>query len=301
MGNRRNRRGVVVDGMLLLDKPAGMSSNAALQIAKRLLNAQKAGHTGSLDPIATGLLPLCFGKATKVSEMFLNFDKTYEVTLKLGFKTDTGDKEGTVIESSPVRPSRDDVETALEPYHGEILQVPPMYSALKRNGQPLYKLARQGIEVEREPRKVTIYNIELVSLDGDTLKLHVSCSKGFYIRSLAMDLGDDLGCGAYVEELRRDSVGEFSIENAITLEQLEASGIGQDRQRLLISAYHALQHLPKVDLPENTVAFFCNGQAVQVVCQIHTGLARLYSPNDRFLGLGVLTPDGRVAPKKLFV
>ena len=290
-----------MDGMLLLDKPAGMSSNAALQIAKRLLNAQKAGHTGSLDPIATGLLPLCFGKATKVSEMFLNFDKTYEVTLKLGFKTDTGDKEGTVIESSLVRPSRGDVETALEPYQGEILQVPPMYSALKRNGQPLYKLARQGIEVEREPRKVTIYNIELVSLDGDTLKLHVSCSKGFYIRSLAMDLGDDLGCGAYVEELRRDSVGEFSIENAITLEQLEAIGTGQDRQRLLVSADHALQHLPKVDLPENTVAFFCNGQAVQVVCQIHTGLARLYSPNDRFLGLGVLTPDGRVAPKKLFV
>ena len=208
---------------------------------------------------------------------------------------------GAVIESSPVRPSRDDVETALEPYRGEILQVPPMYSALKRNGQPLYKLARQGIEVEREPRKVTIYNIELVSLDGDTLKLHVSCSKGFYIRSLAMDLGDDLGCGAYVEELRRDSVGEFSIENAITLEQLEAIGTGQDRQRLLVSADHALKHLPKVDLPENTVAFFCNGQAVQVVCQIHTGLARLYSPNDRFLGLGVLTPDGRVAPKKLFV
>ena len=195
MGSRRIRRGVPVDGMLMLDKPAGISSNGALQAAKRLLNAQKAGHTGSLDPIATGLLPLCFGKATKVSEMFLNFDKSYTATLQLGTSTDSGDRAGNVINSLPVNVSLEEIESALSSFRGEIMQVPPMYSALKRNGQPLYKLARQGIEVERAPRKVTVYDIELCSFNETKLVLHVSCSKGFYVRSLAMDLGVELGCG----------------------------------------------------------------------------------------------------------
>jgi len=301
MAARRNRRGVPVDGMLMLDKPAGISSNGALQIAKRLLNAQKAGHTGSLDPLATGLLPLCFGKATKVSEMFLNFDKSYTATLQLGKTTDSGDREGNVIESLPVRTCLEEIETALSSFRGEIMQVPPMYSALKRNGQPLYKLARQGIEVERAPRKVTVYDIEVRNFCETTLVLHLSCSKGFYVRSLAMDLGEILGCGACVEELRRDTVGEFSVENAITLEQLEAISTEDDRQGLLLSADQALQHLPKVDLPENTVPYFCNGQAVRVIAHPVEGLARLYSPSNQFLGLGEFTLDGKVAPKRLFV
>jgi tRNA pseudouridine55 synthase len=289
-----------MDGMLLLDKPCGVSSNHALQSAKRLLNAQKAGHTGSLDPIATGLLPLCFGKATKVSGMFLESDKAYVVDIKLGVATDSGDREGNIISETNEIPPFEKIEESLKPFMGEILQIPPMYSALKRNGQPLYKLARQGIEVERAPRQVTIFNLTVQSFKDDMLTLEVVCSKGFYIRSLAMDLGESLGIGAHVKELRRTAVAGFTVAEAVTLEQLEALESPETRQNLLTPVDRALSHLPKVDLPESSVSFFCHGQTVRTVAPFKTGLNRLYAANERFLGLAEITDDGKVVPKRLF-
>ena len=219
-----------MDGMLLLDKPCGVSSNHALQSAKRLLNAQKAGHTGSLDPIATGLLPLCFGRATKVSGMFLESNKTYVVDIQLGVSTNTGDREGSIIAEANEIPLFEKIEKSLEPFIGEISQIPPMYSALKRNGQPLYKLARQGIEVERTPRQVTIFKLTVLSFSDDILRLEVVCSKGFYIRSLAMDIGESLGVGAHVKELRRTAVAGFTVAESVTLEQLESLESPETRQ-----------------------------------------------------------------------
>jgi tRNA pseudouridine55 synthase len=298
-GNRR-RKGIPMDGMLLLDKPCGVSSNHALQSAKRLLNAQKAGHTGSLDPIATGLLPLCFGRATKVSGMFLESNKTYVVDIQLGVSTNTGDREGSIIAEANEIPLFEKIEKSLEQFIGEISQIPPMYSALKRNGQPLYKLARQGIEVERTPRQVTIFKLAVLNFSDDILRLEVVCSKGFYIRSLAMDIGESLGVGAHVKELRRTAVAGFTVAKSVTLEQLESLESPETRQNLLTPVDRALYHLPKTDLPENCVRFFCHGQTVRTVAPFTPGLNRLYAANERFLGLGEITDDGRVVPKRLF-
>ena len=282
-GNRR-RKGVPLDGMLLLDKPTNISSNHALQATKRLLNAQKAGHTGSLDPIATGLLPLCFGKATKVSGMFLESNKAYEVEIKLGITTDSGDREGQIINESASTTSLSQIEEALSPFMGEISQIPPMYSALKRNGQPLYKLAREGIEVERSPRKVTVYELSIIDFDKDILKLNVVCSKGFYIRSLAMDIGESLGIGAHVSELRRTAVGSFTIDQSVTLDQLEFLEGPDARQKLLIPIDQALTHLPQLNLPETSASFLVHGRTVRAIQPFKTGLTRLYEDGQRFLG-----------------
>lgn len=295
--------------MLLLDKPNGLSSNQALQKAKRLLNAQKAGHTGSLDPLATGLLPLCFGQATKISGLFLNADKCYQVKIQLGVKTDSGDCDGNVIEQPETEPNRTcstrptlpQIEKALQQFRGQIDQIPPMYCALKHNGQPLYKLARQGIEIPRQPRQVTVYDLSIIDFQDDFLTLNISCSKGFYVRSLAMDLGEMLGCGGHVNELRRVRVGTFTIDHAVTLEQLEVLESQQHRQRLLLPSDHVLAHLPKVDLTAKTAHYFCQGQSVRALKLPEPGMARIYAEDNSFLGLGEVITDGTVCPKRLFI
>lgn len=218
---RRRKRGRDITGILLLDKPTDITSNKALQQAKFLYFAAKAGHTGALDPIATGVLPICFGEATKFSQYLLNADKKYRVTAKLGEKTTTADREGEVIESKPVDVTEEQLVKVLQQFKGTISQVPSMYSALKKDGVPLYKLARKGIEVERDAREVDIYSLELVTFSDDEFVLDVHCSKGTYVRNLVEDIGDELGCGAHVLELRRTAVGDFNLGQTVTLAHLE--------------------------------------------------------------------------------
>ena len=219
----RRKSGRDIDGMLLLDKSPGMSSNGAVQRVKRLYSANKVGHTGSLDPIATGLLPLCLGEATKLSGFLLDTDKRYFVKVRLGRTTATADTEGETLEEKPV-PMLDTqaIEAVLQRFRGDIAQVPPMYSALKHKGKKLYELARKGLEVEREARRVSIYELTLLGFGSDFLELDVHCSKGTYIRSLAQDIGMEIGCGAHVEQLRRTAVGGFTLDQSVTLEKLEA-------------------------------------------------------------------------------
>ena len=286
--------------MLLLDKPEGCSSNQALQKAKYLLNARKAGHTGSLDPIATGLLPLCFGETTKISNLFLHADKTYQVDIKLGVTTETGDREGNIVNTNSVDVNRERVEEVLARYRGEFKQVPPMYSALKRNGQPLYKLARKGIEVDRDARPVCVYSLSLDEFKQDLLSLTVSCSRGFYIRSLAEDIGRDLGCGGHVQSLRRTRVGDFTVEQAVTLEQLEAIISPEQRGKLLLPTDRGLAHLPEIRIPENLARYIKLGQSVRTIQGSSPGLVRLYGESSGFLGLAEVTEDNRLAPKRLF-
>ena len=289
-----------VDGVLLLDKPAGLTSNEALQRAKRLLGARKAGHTGSLDPIATGLLPLCFGEATKVSRFLLEADKRYRTTFRLGEITDTGDAQGEVVQRRPVGVTRREVERALGRFQGEIEQVPPMYSAIKRGGQPLYKLARQGIEVEREARVVRVEEVRLVDFrEGESVELEIACGSGFYVRSFAYDLGELLGCGAHVAALRRLSVGGFDVERAVTLDQFEVAGEPEARDRFLLSTDEGLAHLPEVTLSRDAAYYLCRGQSVRADGAPRIGWVRLYTETRRFLGVGVALGDGRVAPKRL--
>ena len=301
MGSRRSSPGIPVNGILLLDKPSGLSSNAALQIVKRIFNAKKAGHTGSLDPIATGLLSLCFGRATRIAEIFLNFDKSYLVTIRLGVSTDSGDREGNIIDRSPLTATVQDIEAELENFRGTVLQVPPMFSALKKNGVPLYVLARKGLEVERLAREVTVHKLDILEFRDDLLTLSVVCSKGYYIRSLAMDLGRALGCGAHVMELRRTSVGIFKVEDAVTIEQLEAVETSELREQLLIPADQALSHLPKIEICEDQVKSVCNGQSIITATSIWHGIVRLYSPSSRFLGLGEYVSNKKIKPKRIFV
>ena len=297
----KRERGVIVDGMLLLDKPDGLSSNQALQQAKRLLNARKAGHTGSLDPIATGLLPLCFGETTKISSFFLGADKDYWVKIRLGVATDTGDREGQTIREAAVDFSEPQLHLALDKFRGSFEQIPPMHSALKRNGQPLYKLARAGITVERAPRAVTVHALSLEKFSDDEIELTLSCSHGFYVRTLASELGDALGCGAHVRELRRTSVGDFSIENAHTLAQVEALADAAERRKFLLPTDRMLAHLPEVSLPDNIAFYLCRGQAVRVAGKAgERGLVRVYSDSAGFLGIGELSGDGKVTPRRLF-
>jgi tRNA pseudouridine 55 synthase len=289
-----------VDGIVLLDKPSGMTSNAALQTVRRLLNAAKAGHTGSLDPLATGLLPLCFGEATKVSGFLLDADKRYRVTVKLGERTDTGDSDGEVIESRPVAVDRAQVEEALAAFRGPIEQLPPMYSAVRHQGQRLYELARQGVEVERTPRTVTIYELTLVEFRSPELVLDVHCSKGTYVRSLAESLGERLGCGAHVTALRRTGLGPFDAERMVTLEQLRAlAERGQEElDKVLLPMDIALKDWPELRLHGDAAYYLCQGQPVFVPQAPSDGLVRLYG-GGRFLGIGIIQSDGRVAPKRL--
>ena len=291
-----------VHGVLLLDKPVGLTSNDALQRAKRIFAANKAGHTGSLDPLASGMLPLCFGEATKVSGFLLDADKRYAVTARLGQRTDTADAEGEVTATASVpalTPAL--IEGALGRFRGDIQQIPPMYSALHHQGQRLYDLARDGIEVEREPRTVTIHELTLTGQGTDTLSLEVRCSKGTYIRTLVEDVAQALGTLAHVTVLRRLSVGPFGIDSAMhTLESLEAlkdSGLTA-LDALLLPVDHAVLHWPKASLQEDMAFYFTRGQAVRVAGTPSEGRLRVYA-GSRFLGVGEIIEDGRLAPKRL--
>ncbi|KFB67704.1 tRNA pseudouridine(55) synthase TruB [Candidatus Accumulibacter vicinus] len=284
-----------VDGVLLLDKPTGMSSNSALQAARRLFSAAKAGHSGTLDPMASGLLPLCFGEATKFSVDLLAADKTYEAELLFGIRTDTGDADGMVVMQSPVTFGRAELEAALNRFRGPILQIPPMYSALKRNGRPLYELARQGIEVEREARAVTIHELWLLDFSQDRCRLRVACSKGTYIRSLAEDLGAALACGAHLTVLRRVAVGPLRIIDAVTLDQLAALA-EEARADWLLPPDALLQSLPAVHLDHAAGRRFVHGNPVCVVSP--PGRCRVYSGN-QLLGLGELDDAGRLQPRRV--
>lgn len=304
----RRRKGRNISGIVLLDKPLGITSNRALQIVKRLYNAAKAGHTGSLDPLATGLLPLCLGEATKVSGFLLDADKSYLATLKLGVKTFSADAEGEVIETRPVENySKKQINVAIEHFLGDIEQVPPMHSALKVDGQPLYKLAHQGIVIERKSRSVHIFGIEVLRHEGDEIDIEVHCSKGTYIRTLAEDIGEKLGCGAHLSALRRTASGPFDIEESITmkeLEQLAEKTSEQDFDELdnqLMPAEEALHDWESVDLSADATFYILRGQAVQVPNAPTSGLVRLFSEDKGFLGIGEIMDDGRVKPHRLFV
>ena len=285
-----------VDGVLLLDKPIGLTSNDALQKARRLFSAAKGGHTGTLDPLATGLLPLCFGEATKFSADLLDADKTYEAIIKLGVTTDSGDAEGQVVATAPVEFSEADIVSVLPQFAGDIQQIPPMHSALKRNGRPLYELARQGIEVERAPRAVTIHAIDLLAFSGDTLTLRVACSKGTYIRVLAADIGAALGCGAHLIGLRRTVVGDLDLANAVTLAELEA--LDESGRAGHLQAVDALLHTLPVHTVEGEAAErFRHGNPVDLPEGL-VGKIRVYA-DDRLIGVGEPGPDGRLWPKRL--
>ncbi len=313
MARGRRQRGRRVDGILLLDKPAGLSSNEALQIVKRLYGAAKAGHTGSLDPLATGVLPLCFGEATKFSQFLLNSDKRYLTEIRLGVRTDSGDADGAIVQERPVPAlALEDIEEALEAFRGEIDQIPSMFSAIKHQGQPLYKLARQGIEVERQSRRVTIFENRIVSFEGDRLELFIHCSKGTYVRTIAEDLGEALGCGAHVTALRRLSVGPFMSEETVTQEELEACRVGGGHaalDALLKPVEAAVMQWPEVVLSEGSTWFMLKGQPVQIAHAPTEGQVRLVeriagddSPEKRrFLGVGEVLDDGRIAPRRLVV
>ena len=301
---RRGRHGRPVNGILLLDKPAGLTSNAALQEVKRLLQARKAGHTGSLDPLATGMLPICLGEATKISGFLLEADKTYRVRICLGTTTTTGDAEGEVVRTQPVPAfGREELERVLDKFRGRIQQVPPMHSAIKRNGQPLYKLAHQGIVVERAPRSVVIHELRLLDHGPEFLEIHVHCSKGTYIRTLAEDIGAALGCGGHVAALRRTGVGAFDASEMVPLETLkyvveeEGPAAGD---RFLLSIESALRHWPEVRLSDEVAYFLRQGQAVFVPHAPTRGYVRIYAGQaHHFLGVGHILDDGRVAPKRL--
>ena len=304
MSRQRRRKVRNISGIVVLDKANGLSSNAALQEVKRLYEANKAGHAGSLDPLATGVLPVCLGEATKVSQFLLDSDKRYRARIKLGIRTDTGDSEGSIIERNEgISVSRKAVERALTKFKGEVEQVPPMHSAIKMNGVPLYKLARKGITVEREPRLVTLYQICLVEFVNSELELEISCSKGTYIRTIADDLGQELGCGAHVIELRRTQAGVFTEKDSISSEELalEKENRGLDKiDQFLIPMDRAIQDLPEVNLPSITASHVKNGQAVLVRHLPKNGLVRMYE-DEQFIGIGSIDDDGKVAPKRLII
>ncbi len=303
MSRHRRPKGRDVTGILLLDKPSGITSNAALQLAKKLFQARKAGHTGSLDPLANGLLPLCFGEATKLSGFLLDADKRYVADIRLGARTTTGDAEGEVLRCGDAGViDRAAIEVAVARYRGEIDQVPPMFSAVKQNGVPLYKLAHQGIEVERKARPVVIHRFEVLDFANDTVTVEVHCSKGTYIRVLADELGESLGCGAHVSRLRRTGVGAFDAGVMYTLEALAEIAAGGDEARLdacLVSMEDALAQWPDVRLSKEVAYFLIRGQAVFVPHAPSQGLVRIYTREDRFLGVGRILDDGRIAPKRL--
>jgi tRNA pseudouridine55 synthase len=290
----------LVDGVLLLDKPVGWSSNDALIKAKRVLNAKKAGHTGTLDPFATGLLPLCFGEATKFSQDLLEADKTYETTVHLGISTNTGDTEGETVGTRAVNVTLDQIEGVLPQFRGPILQVPPMYSALKRDGKAYYEYAREGIVLEREARPVTILKLELVSYEAPFLKLLVTCSKGTYIRVLGEDIGNALGCGAHLNALRRIQVGALTVEGMITLEALQAEAAPLS---LLAPVDALLSSFPAIELGAELARRFLQGQRLAlgkeaVAVPAELGRARIYHEG-KLLGTGILQEYAVLAPERL--
>ncbi len=295
MGKSRGER---VNGVLLLDKPAGASSNAALQKARRLLNAAKAGHTGTLDPMATGLLPLTFGEATKFSADLLDADKSYRATLKLGVTTNTGDADGDVIETSAVKVGRGELDAVLARFTGTIEQVPPMHSALKREGRPLYELARAGIEVQRAARQVRIDQLSVIEHSGDSVVVEVDCSKGTYVRVLAEQIGRELGCGAHLAALRRVRVGRLRLEDSVSLPALEAIEL-DGRRALLHPLDELLASLAKVQLDEEHAARFRQGQRLALDAEPRRQRVRVYAGAHQLLGTATINQWGVVEPERL--
>ncbi len=295
----------MLDGILVVNKPPGETSNTTLQRVKRLYAANKAGHTGSLDPLATGVLPICFGEATKFSQYLLDSDKEYLVTAELGIRTNTSDVEGEVVERRPVPAfTAADIEAVLEKFRGPLLQVPSMFSALKHQGQPLYKFARQGIEIEREARPIVVYNNALIELALPRFQLQIRCSKGTYVRTLIDDIGEVLGCGAHVVFLHRTKAGPYHETQAVDLPQLEQWV--DDHQfdamdDLLLPMASAVSNWPEVQLTENTYYYLQQGQPVLVPKAPVEGWVRLMQGDDNFVGVGEILEDGRVAPRRLVV
>jgi tRNA pseudouridine55 synthase len=295
-----------ISGVLLLDKPIDITSNKALQLCKRIFSANKAGHTGSLDPIATGMLPICFGEATKFSRFLLDADKHYIVKGKLGEITASADRESEVIEKREVKNIDEDViEKILPNFRGKILQIPPMYSALKHQGRPLYELARQGIEIERQQREVTIKELKLLDLNNELVELEVRCSKGTYIRTLIADMGVLLGCGAHVIELRRLAVDSYQPTQMIDLNKLYKLQQGaenndyEELDKLLLPIDSMLHSMPEVILTDDMVYYMYRGQAVLVLGVPSFGLVKMKTKNGDFFGVGEVTPDGKITPRRL--
>lgn len=292
-----------VNGVFLLDKPLGFSSNQALQKVKWLLSAAKAGHTGTLDPLATGLLPICLGEATKFAQYVTDADKSYFVIVKLGVTTTTGDAEGEVLSTSPINVNSTQFEQVCQQFIGEISQIPPMYSALKHQGKALYEYAREGVDIGRQARLISIKNIQVDAFLGDTAQMTVTCSKGTYIRTLAEDIGAKLGCGAHLIGLRRTETAGYLLSQALTIERLEALSL-EVRDAFLLPVDSAIESLPKVELNADTAYFLMQGQAVWQAGNTRQNLSvgdelRLYDESNSFLGLGFLQDDGKIAPKRL--
>ncbi|MCU7920643.1 MAG: tRNA pseudouridine(55) synthase TruB [Candidatus Thiodiazotropha sp. (ex Dulcina madagascariensis)] len=300
---RRRKRGRNISGVLLLDKPEGMTSNKALQEVKFLYKAAKAGHTGSLDPLATGLLPICFGEATKLSAFLLDADKHYQVRVKLGETTTTADAEGEVIErADPSGVTEAALAEVLGEFLGEQQQLPPMYSAIKHQGERLYKLARQGVEVERETRPIHIHSLDLLSFTLPEFEMDVHCSKGTYVRTLAEDIGKRLGCGAYVSGLRRSGVGPYDDRSMVTLERVQQAFAEKrfaEMDEWLLPLESALAEWPEVALSADAAFYMKQGQPILVPNAPTSGWVRLYANKTDFLGVGQILDDGRVAPKRL--
>ncbi|HHF3032254.1 TPA: tRNA pseudouridine(55) synthase TruB [Vibrio diabolicus] len=307
----RRRKGRPINGVILLDKPTGISSNDALQKVKRIYFAEKAGHTGALDPLATGMLPICLGEATKFSQFLLDSDKRYRVIAKLGERTNTSDSDGEVVETRPIDVTLDKLEACIEKFRGESEQVPSMFSALKYQGKPLYEYARKGIEVPRESRKITVYEIVLHRFEGVEVEMEVHCSKGTYIRTIVDDLGEMLGCGAHVTMLRRTGVAKYPYEKMVTLEQLNELLEQAHREEraprelldpLLLPMDTAVEDLPEVNLVPELADMVQHGQPVQVFGAPTEGSLRLTMGEERlFIGVGEMNEDGKIAPKRLVV
>jgi len=290
-----------LDGVLLLDKPVGPSSSAVLQAVKRLFNAEKAGHAGTLDPLASGLLPLLFGEATKFAQFGLDSIKEYRAQIRLGVLTETGDAEGKVLERRAVDVTTNDAVRALARFRGPIEQVPPMYSALKHGGRPLYALARAGQTVERAARRITIHELEQLEFSADLLQLRVKCSKGTYVRQLAVDIGAELGTVAHLEALRRTAVAGFRLDAAVTLDDLQALG-EEARVAWLLPADSLLEDLPRLDLAAEPSQRFLNGQAVALQVPAQSGISgpcRVYREPGTLLGVGEAGPGGELHPVRL--
>lgn len=300
---QRPPKGRPINGILLLDKPSGITSNTALQKLKHLFHARKAGHTGSLDLLASGMLPLCFGEATKFSQFLLDADKRYRVTARLGIKTSTGDAEGEIIaEQNAENITTEQLKIIFQKFMGNITQVPSMYSALKHQGQPLYKLARQGIEIQREARPLTIYSLELLKHENQFFTIDVHCSKGTYIRTLIEDIGDALKCGAYVTDLRRLSAGPYQESQMHTIDFFEKvfaeeNFVGLDKYLLPVNT--AVTQWPKVEVTTNSAFYLKQGQAIMVPHAPTQGMVQIFLNNNEFLGVGEILDDGKVAPRRL--
>jgi tRNA pseudouridine55 synthase len=309
----KRRKGRPINGVLLLDKPYEMSSNSALQKVKRLYFAQKAGHTGALDPLATGMLPICLGEGTKFSQFLLDTDKRYQVTAKLGIRTTTSDADGEIVSDKPVNISAEQLADALEHFRGTTQQVPSMYSALKYQGQPLYKYAREGIEVPRESRDITVYHLSLLRFENDEVDLDIHVSKGTYIRTIVDDLGELLGCGAHVAHLHRSAVGNYPTDKMVTMEQLETLLEQANEQNispsklldpLLLPMNTACDGIPKVYVDEISANYLRHGNPVKAENSPVEGMVQVYiggNNSEEFIGVGIIDDDGLVAPKRITV